>query len=71
VSLSVETETMIVEFETINLSFTHEFGTKKETGFEIKKIEIYSESINDWVDVTNINNAAIQAKAEALIKEEL
>ena len=52
---TIETDEIIVEFETKDESFDHAFGRERRTGFEITKIQAYIPALNDWLDVTHMN----------------
>lgn len=61
-------ETMQVEYSLRDVSFDHEFGTLFRKDHDIKKIEVWLDIIDDWIDVTEIENEKLQREAIALIQ---
>lgn len=41
-----------VEFVITDDSFSHEFGTQHVTGYEIYKVKVWVEIMDEWIDVT-------------------
>jgi hypothetical protein len=65
---TAENDNMTVEFSVTDESFTHEFGVKKQTGFEIKSISVYVPALADWMDVTDKKDERIQLAADRLVE---
>ena len=60
-----------IEYELVDNSFDHEFGTCVRKDYEWTKIEVYVEAIDDWLDLTHTSDERILNLANKLLEEEM
>jgi len=64
----IETDEIVIEYETINESFSHAFGTQKTVGYEIRNILVYIPVLGYWLNLTHMNE--FEGIANKLIEKE-
>lgn len=52
--MELETDDLIIHYDETDDSFSHEFGTRHITGYEITKIEAFIPALDGWMDVTHL-----------------
>ena len=62
-------ENLRIEYELVDNSFDHEFGTHQSFGYEWTKIEVYVEAIDDWIDMTHTTDKRFLDLANKLLEE--
>lgn len=62
-------ENLRIEYETVDSSFDHEFGTCVRKDYEWTKIELYVEALEDWMDFTDTSDKRILNLANKLLEE--
>jgi len=66
---TIENDNVIIEYEIIDESFDHAFGTQYQTSFEIKKVEVYIPLVDKYVDMTHVGD--FDAACERLILDDI
>ena len=58
-----------IEYELVDNSFDHEFGTHHSVNYEWTKIEVYIEALEEWVDMTHTTDKRFLDLANKLLEE--
>lgn len=70
-TIEISKDSIEIEYLLVDESFDHEFGLQKQTGYSVERVTVYVADLQDWIDVTCLDDNKLNSEVTRLIEMDM